>query len=127
MRLTVLITCPLILMASIAMTVFLRTNMHKNTTPDGGIFVGALFYSIVMIMFNGFSELALSILKLPVFYKQRDFLFFPAWAYSLPTWILKIPISFVEAIVWSCMTYYTIGFDPDIQRLIFGIVSISNS
>ncbi|XP_027181577.1 pleiotropic drug resistance protein 1-like isoform X1 [Coffea eugenioides] len=106
----------LILMASIAMTVFLRTNMHKNTTTDGGIFVGALFYSIVMIMFNGFSELALSILKLPVFYKQRDFLFFPAWAYSLPTWILKIPISFVEAIVWSCMTYYTIGFDPDIQR-----------
>ncbi|KAL3498275.1 hypothetical protein ACH5RR_041007 [Cinchona calisaya] len=106
----------LILTAFIAMTVFLRTDMHKKTTTDGGIFMGALFFSIVMVMFNGFSELALSILKLPVFYKQRDFLFFPAWAYSLPTWILKIPITFIEAAIWLLMTYYTIGFDPDVGR-----------
>ncbi|CAI9094462.1 OLC1v1030207C1 [Oldenlandia corymbosa var. corymbosa] len=106
----------LITMAFLAMTVFLRTDMHKKTVTDGGIYVGALFFSVCMVMFNGFSELALSILKLPVFYKQRDLLFFPAWAYSLPTWILKIPITFAEAAIWLCMTYYTIGFDSDIQR-----------
>ncbi|CAL5440389.1 unnamed protein product [Camellia sinensis] len=59
----------LIIMAFIAMTIFLRTEMPKKTTIDG---------------------------TLSTFYKQRDLLFFPAWAYSLPQWILKIPITFVE-------------------------------
>lgn len=107
----------LIIMAFVTMTVFLRTEMHHNTTIDGGIYMGALFFTLIMIMFNGFSELAMTIMKLPVFYKQRDFLFYPSWAYSLPTWILKIPITFVEVAIWVFMTYYVIGFDPNVGRL----------
>ncbi|KAL0323901.1 UNVERIFIED_CONTAM: Pleiotropic drug resistance protein 1 [Sesamum calycinum] len=106
----------LILMASISMTVFLRTEMPKKTVTDGGIYMGALFYALIMIMFNGFSELALSILKLPVFYKQRDLLFFPPWAYSLPAWILKIPITLVEVAIWVGLTYYPTGYDSDAGR-----------
>ncbi|XP_075488332.1 pleiotropic drug resistance protein 1-like [Primulina tabacum] len=106
----------LILMALISMTVFLRTEMHKNTKTDGGVYMGALFFALIMIMFNGFSELALSILKLPVFYKQRDLLFFPAWAYSLPSWILKIPVTLVEVIIWVVITYYATGYDYDVGR-----------
>ncbi|CAK9176321.1 unnamed protein product [Ilex paraguariensis] len=106
----------LILMAFMTLTVFLRTEMPKNTKTDGGIFMGALFFVVIMIMFNGYSELALSIIKLPVFYKHRDILFFPPWAYSLPTWILKIPVTLVEVAIWICMTYYVIGFDPDVER-----------
>ncbi|KAH7846608.1 hypothetical protein Vadar_016014 [Vaccinium darrowii] len=106
----------LILIASITMTVFLRTEMPKKTLEDGGIFMTALFFAIYMIMFNGYSEIAMSIVKLPVFYKQRDYLFFPAWAYSLPTWFLKIPVTFVEVGAWIFLTYYVIGFDPDAGR-----------
>lgn len=106
----------LIFMATITMTLFLRTEMPKNTFIDGTIFMGALFFTLVMITFNGFSELSLSILKLPVFYKQRDLLFFPAWAYSIPTWILKIPVTVVEVATWVIMTYYVIGFDADPER-----------
>lgn len=73
--------------------------------------MGALFFAVIMIMFNGLSELALTIIKLPVFFKQRDLLFFPAWAYTIPTWILKIPISFVEVGGFIFMEYYVIGFD----------------
>ncbi|GFS44954.1 pleiotropic drug resistance 12 [Actinidia rufa] len=94
----------------------LRTEMTKKTVEDGGIFMGALFFTLTMIMFNGYTEITLSIMKLPVFYKQRDFLFFPAWAYSLPTWILKIPVTFVEVGSWVFLTYYVIGFDPDPGR-----------
>ena len=90
--------------------------MPKNTIIDGGIFMGALFTTVITMLFNGFSELALSIMKLPVFYKQRDLLFFPAWAYSLPAWILKIPVTLVEVCVWMFMTYYVIGYDPDFSR-----------
>ncbi|KAJ6434978.1 hypothetical protein OIU84_000261 [Salix udensis] len=106
----------LIILASITMTLFLRTEMHRNTIVDGGIYLGALFFAIIVIMFNGFSELAMTIMKLPVFYKQRDLLFYPPWAYAIPTWILKIPISFVEVAIWTIMTYYVIGFDPNIGR-----------
>ena len=103
-------------MAFIAMTIFLRTEMHRNTLEDGNIYTGALFYTVMTIMFNGMSELAMTILKLPVFYKQRDLLFYPAWAYALPSWILKIPITFFEVAVWVFLTYYVIGFDPNVER-----------
>ncbi|CAL5435368.1 unnamed protein product [Camellia sinensis] len=106
----------LIIMAFIAMTIFLRTEMPKKTTIDGTVFLCAMFYSIMMIMFNGFVELAMTILKLSTFYKQRDLLFFPAWAYSLPQWILKITITFVEVGIWVFTTYYVIGFYPNVGR-----------
>ncbi|XP_065849684.1 pleiotropic drug resistance protein 1-like [Euphorbia lathyris] len=106
----------LIIMALIAISVFPRSKMHRYTLTDAAVYLGALFFNIITLMFNGFTELALSILKLPVFYKQRDLLFYPSWAYALPTWILKIPITFVEAAVWLIITYYLIGFDPNIER-----------
>lgn len=103
-------------MATISTTVFLRSEMPKSTETDGGIYMGALFYALMTVMFNGFSELSLSIMKLPVFYKQRDLLFFPPWAYSLPAWILKIPITLTEAVIWMALTYYGTGYDSDAGR-----------
>jgi hypothetical protein len=112
------VTClyQLIILGTIAMTVFLRTEMHRGSVEDGVIYMGAMFLGLVTHLFNGFAELAMSIAKLPIFYKQRDLLFYPSWAYGLPTWLLKIPISFLECAVWICMTYYVIGFDPNIER-----------
>ncbi|XP_042498756.1 pleiotropic drug resistance protein 1-like [Macadamia integrifolia] len=107
----------LTLTACITMTLFLRTEMHRDSVTDGGVFLGSLFFSLIVIMFNGFSEISMTIMKLPVFYKQRDILFFPSWAYSLPTWILKIPITLSEVAIWVFMTYYVIGYDPNIGRL----------
>ncbi|KAJ3670857.1 hypothetical protein LUZ60_008283 [Juncus effusus] len=106
----------LFITALITMTVFLRTNMHKSSITDGGIYMGALFFSVVGIMFNGMAELALTIMNLPVFFKQRDLRFYPAWAYTIPTWIVKIPVTFVEVLTWAFLIYYVVGFDPNIGR-----------
>ncbi|KAG8056465.1 hypothetical protein GUJ93_ZPchr0002g23043 [Zizania palustris] len=106
----------LILLAIIAMTVFIRPNMHHDSIANGRLYMGAIFYGIAIIMFNGMPEVILIIAKLPVFFKQRDLLFYPAWTYSLPSWIIKIPISFLNITVWVFLTYYVIGFDPNIQR-----------
>lgn len=103
-------------MACITMTLFFRTKMPRDTTTDGGIYIGALFFALTMIMFNGMVEISMTIAKLPVFYKQRDLLFYPAWAYALPNWIIKIPITFLEVAVWVFITYYVIGFDPYVGR-----------
>ncbi|AES81581.2 putative monosaccharide-transporting ATPase [Medicago truncatula] len=108
--------CQLAVMAMIAMTVFLRTEMRKDSVAHGGIYVGALFFGVVVIMFIGMAELSMVVSRLPIFYKQRGCLFFPPWAYSLPSWILKIPLTCLEVAVWVFLTYYVIGFDPYIGR-----------
>ncbi|KAG5540567.1 hypothetical protein RHGRI_020697 [Rhododendron griersonianum] len=107
----------LIIMAFVVMMIFLRSEMSKKTIEDGVIFMGALFFTLLTAMFNGFAELAMTIMKLPPFYKQRDLHFFPAWAFALPAWILKIPITFIEVGIWVFTTYYVIGFDPNVGRL----------
>ncbi|GAU19344.1 hypothetical protein TSUD_336310 [Trifolium subterraneum] len=104
------------IMAMVAMTIFFRTEMHRDSVTHGGIYVGALFYGVVVIMFNGMAEISMVVSRLPVFYKQRGYLFYPPWAFALPSWILKIPMTFVEVFVWVFLTYYVIGFDPNIGR-----------
>ncbi|GMH15940.1 hypothetical protein Nepgr_017781 [Nepenthes gracilis] len=106
----------LAIVAIIAMTVFLRTKIHKDR--DGGvIYTGSLFFGVIMLMFVGMAEMSMTIAKLPVFYKQRDLLFFPPWAYALPSWLLKIPLTIVDVAVWVFTTYYVIGYDPNVGRL----------
>ncbi|KAH9666391.1 ABC transporter G family member 40 [Citrus sinensis] len=102
--------------ALVTMTLFFRTKMHRDSVTDGVIYAGATFFIIIMIMFNGMAEISMTIAKLPIFYKQRDLQFYPSWAYAFPTWIPKIPISFVEVAVWVFSTYYVIGFDPNAGR-----------
>ncbi|XP_009141587.1 ABC transporter G family member 39 [Brassica rapa] len=109
-------TVQITIMSLIAMTVYLRTEMHVGTVQDGQKFYGALFFSLINVMFNGMAELAFTVMRLPVFYKQRDFLFYPAWAFALPAWLLKIPLSLIESGIWIVLTYYTIGFAPAASR-----------
>ncbi|XP_062117542.1 pleiotropic drug resistance protein 2-like [Humulus lupulus] len=104
------------IMSLIAMTVFLKTKMHVGTLEDGNKYFGALFFGLINVMFNGMAEMALTIFKLPVFFKQRDFLFYPAWAFGLPICVLKVPLSFMESGIWVVLTYYTIGFAPAASR-----------
>ncbi|KAK8608426.1 hypothetical protein V6N13_023850 [Hibiscus sabdariffa] len=62
------------------------------------------------------TELSLMISRLPVFYKQRDLLFHPAWTFTLPTFLLRVPISILETVAWMVVTYYTIGYAPAASR-----------
>lgn len=109
-------TVQIIIVAIIAATVFLRTELHTRTEDDGGVYIGALLFSMLINMFNGFAELSLTIQRLPVFYKQRDLLFHPPWTFTLPTFLLRVPISVLESTVWVVVTYYTIGFAPEASR-----------
>lgn len=103
------------IVALISMTVFFRTTLHQNM-EDGQLYMGAVFFGVVIIMFNGYAELSMAIFRLPVFYKQRDLLFYPAWAYALPSLVLSIPSSIAEAGIYSCISYYVIGYAPEASR-----------
>eukprot|EP00850_Spirogloea_muscicola_P013086 SM000087S23368 [mRNA] locus=s87:336767:345436:+ [translate_table: standard] len=120
-------TAQVAFVAFITMTVFFRTRLNANSLNDGNLYLGALFFALVHMMFNGFAEISITVQRLPMFFKQRNDLFFPAWAFVLPTWVLRLPYSIVEAIIWTCMTYYVIGFAPSPGRffrhmlIMFGI------
>ncbi|PHT65155.1 hypothetical protein T459_29580 [Capsicum annuum] len=123
-------TFQITVLSIITFTVFFRTEMKPGQIADGGKFYGALFFSLIKMMFNGTAELGLTVSRLPVFFKQRDSLFYPAWAFALPIWLLKIPLSFVESLIWITLTYYTIRFAPDAssffcQFLVFFTLNLS--
>ncbi len=98
------------------MSVFLRTSLHPDSVTSGGVYLGALFFALVNIMFSGLIEMALIISRLPVYYKQRDLYFYPAWSFALPVYILRLPVSVYESFLWVAITYWTIGFAPEASR-----------
>nr|XP_027108034.1 pleiotropic drug resistance protein 3-like isoform X6 [Coffea arabica] len=101
--------------ASISMTIFLRTMMSFDLL-HANKYMGALFFAGGLLVVNGLPELSMTVGRLAVFYKQRDLLFYPAWAYAIPSAILKVPLSLFEAVIWTSLTYYVIGYDPEIGR-----------
>ncbi|XP_042517769.1 ABC transporter G family member 36-like [Macadamia integrifolia] len=106
----------IIIVALIASTVFLRTKMHTSNEDDASVYAGALIYAVVINMFNGFAELTITISRLPVLYKHRDLLFHPTWVFTLPNFLIRIPISILESVIWMVISYYTIGFAPEASR-----------
>ncbi|KAJ7974462.1 Pleiotropic drug resistance ABC transporter [Quillaja saponaria] len=107
----------LVVIAVITMTVFLRTRM-KIDIVNANYFMGSLFYALSRLLTNGIAELSMTVSRLAVFYKQRDFFFYPAWAYAIPAVILKIPFSLLDAFLWTALTYYVIGYSPEPQRFL---------
>ncbi|OMO66547.1 ABC-2 type transporter [Corchorus olitorius] len=109
-------TSQIIIVAFFASTVFLRTRMHHRNEEDGMVYNGALLFSLITNMFNGYPEISLMIMRLPVFFKQRDLFLYPAWAFTIPLLLTKIPIAIFESVAWMVVTYYSIGFAPEADR-----------
>ncbi|KAK3017007.1 hypothetical protein RJ639_006573 [Escallonia herrerae] len=109
------VSLSLFIIASITMTVFLRTRMDVDVV-HANYYLGSLFYSLVILLVDGFPELSMTVARLSVFYKQRELYFYPAWAYAIPATLLKVPLSLVVALVWTSLTYYVIGYSPEAGR-----------
>lgn len=109
-------TIQITVMAFVISTLFLRTNMSHNSVLDANKYMGALFMAVVIVNFNGMTEIAMTIKRLPTFYKQRELLGLPGWALISSVFLISIPISLVETSLWTGLTYYVIGFAPSFIR-----------
>lgn len=110
-----LLSLQLVIIASITMTVFLHSRMAVDLI-HANLYSGALFYALIILLVDGYPEISLTVSRIAVFYKQRELCFYPAWAYAIPAAILKLPLSLLEAFVWTALTYYVIGYSPEIGR-----------
>ncbi|KAH9733969.1 ABC transporter G family member 33 [Citrus sinensis] len=108
-------TIQIIIIATMTMTLFLRTGMEVDVF-HANYFMGSLFYALVILIVDGISEIPMTLERLAVFYKQKEMCLYPAWAYVIPETILKVPLSLVESLVWTSLTYYVIGFSPELWR-----------
>ncbi|XP_074311760.1 pleiotropic drug resistance protein 3-like [Silene latifolia] len=108
-------TIQLIIMALVTMTVYWHTRLRIDIL-HANYYMGAMFYGLVILLVDGFPEMAMTIMRLPIFFKQRDLYFYPAWAYAVPATILKMPLSILLAFVRTSLTYYTIGYTPEAGR-----------
>ncbi|KAE9446708.1 hypothetical protein C3L33_21397, partial [Rhododendron williamsianum] len=107
----------LVIGAAFTTTMFLRTQMGFDVIHANS-YVGALFFSLMIIALDGFPEAPMTVARLAVFYKQRDLYFYPAWSYAIPATILKVPLSLLGALIWTCLTYYGVGYSPEPGRLV---------
>lgn len=64
----------------------------------------------------GVLQIPETVLGLPVFYKQRENKFYPAWCYALPKTILDLPLSMWEALLWTAIPYFAVGYARDAGR-----------
>ncbi|CAD6264943.1 unnamed protein product [Miscanthus lutarioriparius] len=111
-------TIQITVMALVISTLFLRTKMSHNSVLDANKYMGALFMAVVIVNFNGMTEIAMTIKRLPTFYKQRELLALPGWALLCSVYLISIPISLVETGLWTGLTYYVIGYAPSPIRFI---------
>ncbi|KAJ6429559.1 hypothetical protein OIU84_021041 [Salix udensis] len=121
----------LVIIASVTMTVLLRTRMAVDAI-HANYYMGALFYALIILVVDGMPEKLMTVSRLAVFNKQRELCFYPAWAYAIPAAILKVPLSFLEAFVWTALTYYVIGYSPEVSRfsrqfLLFFLVHLTST
>lgn len=99
------------------MTVFLQTQ-KKNDIFRANYYMGSMYYSLVILLIDAVPEVALTVARLAVFNKQKELLFYPAWAYAIPAAISKLPLSLVASLSWTSLTYYVIGYSPEPLRLV---------
>ncbi|VAI86747.1 unnamed protein product [Triticum turgidum subsp. durum] len=111
-------TVQITVMALVISTVFLRTNMNHKTVLDANKYMGSLFMAVVIVNFNGMTEIGMTIKRLPTFYKQRELLALPGWALLSSVFLISLPMSLLETGLWTSLTYYVIGYAPSFLRFI---------
>ncbi|XP_020250200.1 ABC transporter G family member 45-like isoform X2 [Asparagus officinalis] len=105
-------------MALVVMTLFLKTKTIQVSAESANKLLGSLFAGVVIVKFNGMTELQMMINRLPIFYKQRELLNLPGWALLSSIVILSIPMSIIETGIWTCLTYFSIGYAPSVIRFL---------
>ncbi|KAL0038217.1 hypothetical protein WJX79_008741 [Trebouxia sp. C0005] len=114
-------------LAFLSATLFFKPG--HDTIAEGQRFLLDIFFAALVSIFAGFGKIPETVLALPVFYKQRENKFFPAWCYALPMTLLDIPLALWEAVLWSAIPYFAVGYYKDAGRffIFFLVLFLTNT
>ncbi|DBB14463.1 TPA: transcription factor [Trebouxia sp. C0006] len=114
-------------LAFLSATLFFKPG--HDTIAEGQRFLLDIFFAALVSIFAGFGKIPETVLALPVFYKQRENKFFPAWCYALPMTLLDIPLALWEAVLWTAIPYFTVGYYKDAGRffIFFLVLFLTNT
>ncbi|KAL3699558.1 hypothetical protein R1sor_017580 [Riccia sorocarpa] len=102
--------------AILASTLYFRGKMKREDLQDAQLYASVIFCGIVTMLLDGYTEVVLTVYRLPLFFKHRDLLFLPAWAYTISRAVVNIPVSLIQSVLWTAITYYTIGLASALER-----------
>ncbi|PPS12991.1 hypothetical protein GOBAR_AA07632 [Gossypium barbadense] len=105
----------LVIVACVTMTVFYKTRMDIDIV-HANYYLAALFYTLMILVVDELPEVYMTISRLQVFYKQKMLCFYPAWAYAIPAVIVKLPMPFLQSLIWISITYFVMGYTPEVSR-----------
>lgn len=105
------------ILAAVCSTLFLRGEVARSDTFQGAANrFSAIFFSMAYMQFLGLAECADTLIRLPLFFKQRFNLFFPAWAFAVPPAVVRLPVIFLEVTFWSNVVYWIVGMEAEPGR-----------
>jgi len=100
--------------AFIVSTTFPR--LPKDDFAQANLYLSVCFFSLMCMFMGGFNFAPIFTKRLPVFFKQRNYHFYPAWSYALAGSLLRVPEHFLSASLWTVMVYFSVGFVVDAGR-----------
>eukprot|EP00268_Persea_americana_P059369 TRINITY_DN7275_c2_g1_i2.p1 TRINITY_DN7275_c2_g1~~TRINITY_DN7275_c2_g1_i2.p1 ORF type:complete len:1223 (-),score=195.79 TRINITY_DN7275_c2_g1_i2:74-3238(-) len=106
----------ILVLAFVVMTLFLRTVMKHDSIADANRYMGAVVSGAVVMNLTSLTELITTIRRLPTFYRQKELMLLPGWALLMSIFILSLPMSLIETGIWTCLSYFVIGFAPSAAR-----------
>lgn len=111
-------------MGLIAGFLFFRTRLSLSDVETAYRLMGVQFFSLTFMLMHSLAEMTLTVASLPVFYKQRQYHFFPGWAFSVPTSITRLPFSAMSSFLWTILVYWLVGFAADAGRFFTFLVTL---
>ncbi|EXB53833.1 Pleiotropic drug resistance protein 3 [Morus notabilis] len=90
----------LVIMTLITVTTFFGPQMDISASHSES-YMGSLSFTLLLFLVDGFPEPELN---------------------AIPATILRVPFSFVQSLVWACLTYYPIGYTPEVQRFLYHLI-----
>eukprot|EP00891_Asterochloris_glomerata_P009650 jgi/Astpho2/9650/Aster-03918 len=115
-------TSQVVIMALISATLYLRTHIHPVSPQDGNEILGYLFFTMLIMLFNGIAEMSMTVERLSVFHKQRNNHFYDAFSFVMPGTIMRLPYSLLEAVVWTVLSYFPVGLAGQPDRFFMFLV-----
>jgi ABC-type multidrug transport system permease subunit len=72
--------------------------------------MSAMFMATLFFSFGGMPQLAVALQNRTVWFKQRDCNMYTALSYAWSMSIVQLPLSALEAFIFSSIAYFMIGF-----------------